>query len=115
MVAPFISLTFPWLRFTINYTHSSFSFSFPQQKALILRNKAVCDRKRCLLYDAVSRNLARFRYKELVTNLGKTLLSTAKASLCHREAGWRGKESARGQPARYSAALLLFSFIQFVL
>ena len=73
----------------------------------------MCDRNKCLLYDAVSRNLARFRYKELVTNLGKTLLSTANALCVTKKLG--GGESARGQPARYSAALLLFSFIQFLL
>lgn len=82
------------------HTQFHFHLVFLRQKALILRNQAVYDRNKCLLYDAVSRNLARFRYRELVTNLGKTLLSTAKASLCHREAGRRGKESARGQPAR---------------
>ena len=64
---------------------------------------------------AVSRNLARFRYTELVTNLGKILLSTAKASLCRREAGWRGRKVQGGNlratvPRSYFSVLYNFYF-----
>ena len=78
------------------HTQFHFHLVFLRQKALILRNQAVYDRNKCLLYDAVSRNLARFRYRELVTNLGKTLLSTAKSSLCHQRSWVEGKGKCKG-------------------